>query len=70
MLLLAVLSACAFPHIDPRDAAFPYGYKPTQQERNAISPSEYSTVFMGGRHAVDSNEPDVQRLAQAPAPRP
>lgn len=63
--LCCMLSPClSWPHMDPRDAAFPYGYKPTEQERKAIAPNELASAFMGGRHTVDSNEPDVQHLAQ------
>ena len=52
------------PRAVPRDAAFPYGYKPTDEERKAVAPNEMAAAFMGGRHTVDSNEPDVQHLAQ------
>ena len=70
--LCCLSSPClAWPHKDPlrermdaRDAAFPYGYTPTEQERKAVAPNEMASAFMGGRHTVDSNEPDVQHLAQ------
>ena len=62
--LLWLACARGWPHMDSRDSAFPYGYQPTEQERKMVAPNEMTGVFMGGRHSVDGNEPDVQRLAQ------
>ena len=68
--LLWFAGARAYPHKDPRDSAFPFGYKPTEAERHKIAPNEYIAPFMGGRHTVDNNEPDVQKLAQVCASAP
>ena len=55
---------------DPRDVAFPHGYQPSDEERKLVAPLPAALVpGMGGRHTVDSNDPDIIRASQWAAAR-
>ena len=60
--LCYMLSPClSWPHMDHDALRL---LQADRTGRKAIAPNELASAFMGGRHTVDSNEPDVQHLAQ------
>ena len=64
-LLLLLLHAAPLEPPDPRDVAFPHGYRPSDADRRLVAPAAAKLMAgMGGRHSMDNNDPDVLRAAQ------
>ena len=61
----ALLHAAPLEPPDPRDVAFPHGYRPSDADRKLVAPAPAKLLpGMGGRHSMDSSDPDVLRAAQ------